>query len=58
LLTPSKVTARGGRPVVICNDDDPEFDKQSTDKISVPRTVDVLQGLLNVIVSRLILQLI
>ncbi|KAJ8611766.1 hypothetical protein MRB53_037773 [Persea americana] len=44
-----QVIARKGRPIVICNTDDKEFPGEKTDKIEVPQTVDVLQGLLNVI---------
>ncbi|PGH11309.1 glutamine-fructose-6-phosphate transaminase (isomerizing) [Helicocarpus griseus UAMH5409] len=44
-----QVTARKGRPIVICNTGDDEFSGDETDKIEVPRTVDALQGLLNVI---------
>ncbi|KAK3712641.1 glutamine--fructose-6-phosphate transaminase (isomerizing) [Vermiconidia calcicola] len=44
-----QVIARKGRPIVICNQDDKEFPGEKTDKIEVPYTVDVLQGLLNVI---------
>ncbi|GAB7354730.1 hypothetical protein MBLNU459_g5145t1 [Dothideomycetes sp. NU459] len=44
-----QVIARKGRPIVICNTDDAEFPGDKTDKIEVPHTVDVLQGLLNVI---------
>ena len=48
------VIARGGRPIVICNSDDPEFSSAQTVKIEVPKTVDCLQGLLNVIPLQLI----
>lgn len=44
-----QVIARKGRPIVICNTNDPEFPSDVTDKIEVPSTVDALQGLLNVI---------
>ena len=44
-----QVIARKGRPIVICNTGDKEFPGEKTDKIEVPHTVDVLQGLLNVI---------
>ncbi|KAF9886177.1 glutamine--fructose-6-phosphate transaminase (isomerizing) [Aspergillus nanangensis] len=49
-----QVIARGGRPIVICNQDDPEFSSAQTEKIDVPKTVDCLQGLLNVIPLQLI----
>ncbi|KAJ5531853.1 glucosamine--fructose-6-phosphate aminotransferase [Penicillium freii] len=45
----NQVIARNGWPIVICNTDDPEFPRDKTDRIEVPRTVDTLQGLLNVI---------
>lgn len=48
------VIARGGRPIVICNQDDPEFSDALTEKIVVPKTVDCLQGLVNVIPLQLI----
>ncbi|KAK3047242.1 glutamine--fructose-6-phosphate transaminase (isomerizing) [Extremus antarcticus] len=44
-----QVISRGGRPIVICNTGDKEFPGEKTDKIEVPHTVDVLQGLYNVI---------
>lgn len=50
----SSVIARNGRPIVICNPDDEEFPASKTEKIEVPRTVDTLQGLLNVIPLQLI----
>ncbi|KAL1981179.1 hypothetical protein VTN96DRAFT_2980 [Rasamsonia emersonii] len=49
-----QVIARGGRPIVICNKDDEEFPASQTEKIEVPKTVDCLQGLLNVIPLQLI----
>ncbi|KAI9850448.1 MAG: glutamine--fructose-6-phosphate transaminase (isomerizing) [Thelocarpon superellum] len=49
-----QVIARSGRPIVICNPADPEFDTDKTEKIEVPKTVDCLQGLLNVIPLQLI----
>jgi glutamine---fructose-6-phosphate transaminase (isomerizing) len=48
------VIARGGRPIVICNLDDEEFPASQTEKIEIPKTVDCLQGLLNVIPLQLI----
>jgi glucosamine--fructose-6-phosphate aminotransferase (isomerizing) len=53
-LTNRAVIARGGRPIVICNQDDPEFSAAQTEKIPVPKTVDCLQGLLNVIPLQLV----
>ncbi|KAL2007130.1 hypothetical protein VTN00DRAFT_8568 [Thermoascus crustaceus] len=49
-----QVIARGGRPIVICNPDDEEFHSSQTEKIEIPKTVDCLQGLLNVIPLQLI----
>lgn len=50
-----QVTARSGRPIVICND---ENDIRIKDKLlaflKVPETVDCLQGLLNIIPLQLI----
>ena len=48
------VIARGGRPIVICNPKDEEFSASSALQIEIPQTVDVLQGLLNVIPLQLI----
>lgn len=53
-LTRFTVIARGGRPIVICNHNDPEFSSAQTEKIEVPKTVDCLQGLLNAIPLQLI----
>ncbi|PNS17847.1 Glutamine--fructose-6-phosphate aminotransferase [Sphaceloma murrayae] len=44
-----QVIARSGRPIIICNKGDAEFPSDKTHKIEVPQTVDVLQGLLNVL---------
>jgi len=44
-----KVIARSGKPIIICNPDDEEFKTGQAEKIEVPKTVDCLQGLLNVI---------
>lgn len=49
-----QVIARSGRPIVICNPDDSEFSADKTEKIEVPKTVDCLQGLINVIPLQLI----
>lgn len=54
ILTVYVVIARGGRPIVICNPDDVEFPSEQTEKIEIPKTVDALQGLLNVIPLQLI----
>ncbi|KAM5373809.1 hypothetical protein ACJZ2D_006771 [Fusarium nematophilum] len=49
-----QVIARGGKPIVICNPSDEEFKASEAEKIEIPKTVDVLQGLLNVIPLQLI----
>ncbi|KAL2757447.1 hypothetical protein ACRALDRAFT_2039876 [Sodiomyces alcalophilus JCM 7366] len=49
-----QVVARGGKPIVICNPDDEEFSASQAQKIEIPKTVDVLQGILNVIPLQLI----
>ncbi|CAK7229888.1 glutamine--fructose-6-phosphate transaminase (isomerizing) [Sporothrix bragantina] len=49
-----QVIARGGKPIVICNSDDNEFQASQAEKIEIPQTVDVLQGILNVIPLQLI----
>lgn len=43
------VIARSGKPIVICNPNDDEFSSNKAEKIEIPKTVDCLQGLLNVI---------
>jgi glucosamine--fructose-6-phosphate aminotransferase (isomerizing) len=48
------VIARGGKPIVICNPGDEEFKASQAEKIEIPKTVDVLQGILNVIPLQLI----
>lgn len=54
MLIRSSVIARKGRPIVICNTGDEEFPASKTERIQVPKTVDCLQGLLNVIPLQLI----
>ncbi|KAK0656862.1 hypothetical protein B0T16DRAFT_400423 [Cercophora newfieldiana] len=49
-----QVIARGGKPIVICNPADEEFKASEALKIEIPKTVDVLQGILNVIPLQLI----
>ncbi|ERT01300.1 glucosamine--fructose-6-phosphate aminotransferase (isomerizing) [Sporothrix schenckii 1099-18] len=49
-----QVIARGGKPIVICNTGDVEFKTSQAEKIEIPQTVDVLQGILNVIPLQLI----
>ena len=50
----AQVTARKGRPVIICNDDDDSIPQSADKVIRVPRTVDCLQGLINVIPLQLL----
>ncbi|KAK8924769.1 Glutamine--fructose-6-phosphate aminotransferase (isomerizing) [Metarhizium anisopliae] len=49
-----QVIAREGKPIILCNPDDPEFKNSEAQKIEIPKTVDCLQGLLNVIPLQLI----
>lgn len=49
----AQITARKARPVVLCNDGDEGIPANST-TIRVPKTVDVLQGLLNIIPLQLL----
>jgi len=49
-----QVIARGGKPIVICNPGDEEFKASDALKIEIPKTVDCLQGILNVIPLQLI----
>ncbi|KAM9377021.1 glutamine--fructose-6-phosphate aminotransferase [isomerizing] 2 isoform 1-T1 [Pholidichthys leucotaenia] len=44
-----QVTARSGRPIIICCQDDPEVAKNAYQTIELPHTVDCLQGILSVI---------
>lgn len=44
-----QVTARDGRPIVICNEGDEVVGNKALATLHVPLTVDCLQGLLNVI---------
>ncbi|EEY18621.1 glucosamine-fructose-6-phosphate aminotransferase [Verticillium alfalfae VaMs.102] len=49
-----QVVARSGKPIVICNPNDEEFSASQAQKIEIPKTVDALQGILNVIPLQLI----
>ncbi|WYZ34809.1 hypothetical protein EsH8_I_001085 [Colletotrichum jinshuiense] len=49
-----QVIARSGKPIVICNPNDEEFKTSEAEKIEIPKTVDALQGILNVIPLQLI----
>ncbi|KAL0974015.1 hypothetical protein UPYG_G00214270 [Umbra pygmaea] len=44
-----QVTARSGRPIILCCQDDPELVKNAYKTIELPQTVDCLQGILSVI---------
>ncbi|KAJ8015294.1 hypothetical protein DPEC_G00024630 [Dallia pectoralis] len=44
-----QVTARSGRPIILCCKDDPELSKNAYKTIELPQTVDCLQGILSVI---------
>ncbi|KAI9197480.1 uncharacterized protein BJ171DRAFT_562705 [Polychytrium aggregatum] len=49
-----QVTARGGNPIVICNEDDDSSLFHNMSTIRVPRTVDALQGIINIIPLQLL----
>ncbi|KAI6168423.1 hypothetical protein EDD17DRAFT_621781 [Pisolithus thermaeus] len=49
----AQITARRAQPIVICNEGDDGI-KKGVKTIRVPRTVDVLQGLLNIIPLQLL----
>lgn len=49
-----QVTAREGRPIIICNKGDTESPKFAEQVLEIPQTVDCLQGLLTVIPLQLI----
>lgn len=49
----AQITARKAQPIIICNDDDDSI-PTSAKTIRVPKTVDCLQGLLNVIPLQLL----
>ncbi|TDH07643.1 hypothetical protein EPR50_G00108760 [Perca flavescens] len=44
-----QVTARSGRPIIICCEDDTDMCKNAYQTIELPHTVDCLQGILSVI---------
>jgi len=48
-----QITARKAHPIVVCNEGDTEI-KAGVKTIRVPRTVDCLQGLLNIIPMQLL----
>ena len=49
----AQITARKAQPIVVCNEDDESIPKDAK-TIRVPKTVDCLQGLLNVIPLQLL----
>lgn len=49
-----QVTAREGRPILVCENGDVETQKYSSKFIEVPHTVDCLQGVLTVIPMQLL----
>jgi len=49
-----QVHARGGEPLIICNEDDKEITELAHRMIKIPRTVDCLQGILSVIPLQLL----
>ena len=49
-----QVNARGGQPLIICNEDDQEVCKLGKRTVKIPKTVDCLQGILSVIPLQLL----
>lgn len=49
-----QITARAGRPIILCCQDDPEVAKNAYQTIELPQTVDCLQGILSVIPLQLL----
>ncbi|KAI9216782.1 L-glutamine D-fructose 6-phosphate amidotransferase [Blastocladiella britannica] len=49
-----QVTARKGKPIIICNTGDDNLAKYQHQKIQVPQTVDCLQGLITIIPLQLL----
>ena len=49
----AQITARKAQPIVICDDDDENISEKAK-TIRVPKTVDCLQGLLNIIPLQLL----
>ncbi|KAF6716174.1 Glutamine--fructose-6-phosphate aminotransferase [isomerizing] 2 [Oryzias melastigma] len=49
-----QVTARSGRPIIICSQDDMDVVKNAYQTIELPQTVDCLQGILSVIPLQLL----
>ncbi|XP_042349387.1 glutamine--fructose-6-phosphate aminotransferase [isomerizing] 2 [Plectropomus leopardus] len=49
-----QVTARSGRPIILCCQDDPEMKQNAYHTLELPQTVDCLQGILTVIPLQLL----
>lgn len=49
----SQITARKAAPIIVCNNDDATIPKGAK-TIRVPRTVDCLQGLVNIVPLQLL----
>lgn len=49
-----QVTARGGKPILICDEDDEETMKMAFKSLEIPHVVDCLQGILTVIPLQLL----
>jgi glucosamine--fructose-6-phosphate aminotransferase (isomerizing) len=49
-----QVNARGGNPLIVCNENDPDLVDVGRKRIEIPRTVDCLQGILSVIPLQLL----
>ncbi|XP_075889070.1 glutamine--fructose-6-phosphate aminotransferase [isomerizing] 2 [Nelusetta ayraudi] len=49
-----QVTARSGRPIVLCCQNDPDISQNAYQTIELPHTVDCLQGILSVIPLQLL----
>ncbi|CAF4882323.1 unnamed protein product [Pieris macdunnoughi] len=49
-----QVTARQGRPIVVCEEGDTETKSLASRVLEVPKTVDCLQGVLTVIPMQLL----
>jgi len=49
-----QVHARGGQPILICNENDKDICELTDKTIQIPKTVDCLQGILSVIPMQLL----
>ncbi|CAN9514927.1 unnamed protein product [Ophioblennius macclurei] len=49
-----QITARSGRPIIICSQDDSEVTKNAYQTVELPHIVDCLQGILSVIPLQLL----